>query len=107
MGPGPPVPIGSEAAADVANMRARMQKLAGLGTTFEANARRREARAVAAEQGGDLVTARGSCFMTARYWASAQWLILRYDEKNVRLNAKKRECYGHYASRRSTNSARL
>jgi dipeptidyl aminopeptidase/acylaminoacyl peptidase len=89
--------IGPEAAADVAAMRARMQKLADFGPTFEASARRREARAVAAEQDGDLVTARESYFMAANYWASAQWTILRNDEKNLRLNGKKRECYGHYA----------
>ena len=89
--------IGPEAAADVAGMRARMQKLADFGPTFAASARRREARATAAEQDGDLVTARENYFIAANYWASAQWTILRNDEKNLRLNAKKRECYGHYA----------
>jgi dipeptidyl aminopeptidase/acylaminoacyl peptidase len=89
--------IGPEVAADVAGMRARMQKLADFGPTFEAGARRREARAVAAEQGGDLVTARENFFMAANYWASAQWTILRNDEKNLWLNGRKRECYGHYA----------
>jgi dipeptidyl aminopeptidase/acylaminoacyl peptidase len=88
--------IGPEAAADIAGMRARMQKLADFGPTFEAVARRREARAVAAEQAGDLVTARENYFIAANYWASAQWTILRNDEKNLRLNGRKRECYGHY-----------
>lgn len=89
--------IGPDASADVAGMRARMQKLDDFGPVFEASAKRREARAHAAEQDGDLVTARDNYFMAANYWASSQWTILRNDAKNLALNQKKRDCYAAYA----------
>ncbi len=89
--------IGPEVAGDVAGLRARMQKLDDFGPAFEAAARRREARAGAAEQTDDLITARENYFMAANYWASAQWTILENNEKNLALNAKKRECYSRYA----------
>src|SRR5439155_12235063 len=56
-------PCGPEANADFAAIRQRITKLADAAPAFEAVARRREAKARAAEQNGDLVTARDSYFM--------------------------------------------
>ncbi len=89
--------LGPEAAADVAGMGVRMQKLGAFGPVFEASAPRREARAIAAENDGDLVTARQNYFMAASYWAQSQWTILKNDAKNLALNQKKRDCYAAYA----------
>src|SRR5256885_3561769 len=50
-------PCGPEAGADFAMIRQRITKLADASPTFEAMARRRQAKAEAAEQNGDLVTA--------------------------------------------------
>src|SRR5881296_1793798 len=49
-------PMGGEASADFAGIRQRITKLADASPAFEAVARRREAKADAAEQDGNLVT---------------------------------------------------
>ncbi len=90
--------IGPEAVADVAAIRARMQKLDDFGPVFEVSARRREAIAEAAEQAGERVTACENYFMAANYWASAQWTILQNNAHNIALNGKKRACYRRYAA---------
>ena len=51
-------PCGNEANADFAAIRARVQKMADIGPAFEQTAKRREAKARAAETDGNLVTAR-------------------------------------------------
>src|SRR5438874_1937407 len=56
-------PCGPEANADFAMIRQRITKLADASPTFEAVARRRQARAEAAEHDGDRVTARENYFM--------------------------------------------
>src|SRR5882762_10589711 len=56
-------PCGPEANADFAAIRQRITKLADASPAFEAVARRREAKAQAAEQSQDSVTARESYFM--------------------------------------------
>src|SRR3977135_3269346 len=53
-------PCGPEANADFAAIRQRITKLADASPAFEAVARRREAKALAAEQNQDVVTARQS-----------------------------------------------
>src|SRR5581483_8207038 len=58
-------PCGVEANADFAAIRARVQKMADIGPAFEATARRREAKARAAEAEGNFVTARDNWFMAA------------------------------------------
>jgi dienelactone hydrolase len=90
-------PMGPEANADFAAIRARITRLADASPAFEAVARRREARAQAAEQNGDLVTARENWFMAAIHWGAAQWPIDENDAQNRAYNGKKRECYAHYA----------
>jgi dienelactone hydrolase len=90
-------PMGSEANADFAAVRARIVRLADASPAFEAVARRREAKAQAAEQDGNLITARENYFMAAIHWGAAQWPIDENDEQNRFYNGKKRECYTHYA----------
>jgi dienelactone hydrolase len=90
-------PMGPEANADFAALRARITRLADASPAFEAVARRREAKAQAAEQNGDLVTARENWFMAAIHWGAAQWPIDENDAQNRAYNGKKRECYTHYA----------
>jgi dienelactone hydrolase len=91
-------PCGPEANADFTGIRQRITKLADASPAFEAVARRREAKARAAEQDGNLVTARESYFMAAIHWAAAQWPIDENSEQNRAYNDKKRECYTKYAT---------
>jgi dienelactone hydrolase len=91
-------PCGVEANADFAGLRQRITKLADASPAFEAVARRREAKAQAAEQDGHLVTARENYFMAAVHWGAAQWPLDENNELNVFYNGKKRECYTKYAA---------
>ena len=91
-------PCGPEASADFAQIRARLTKLADASPAFEAVARRREAKAQAAEKTDDSVTARESYFMAAIHWAAAQWPIDENNERNRFYNERKRECYTRYAA---------
>ena len=92
------VPCGPEANADFAAIRQRITKLADASPAFEAVARRREARAQAAEANRDPVTARENYFMASVHWAAAQWPIDTNNEQNRAYNARKRECYSKYAT---------
>jgi dienelactone hydrolase len=91
-------PCGPEANADFAALRQRITRLAEASPAFEAVARRRQAKAAAAEQDGNLVTARENYFMAAIHWGAAQWPIDENDEQNRSYNASKRECYTRYAA---------
>ncbi len=90
-------PCGPEANADFAELRQRITKLADASPAFEVVARRREAKAQAAERDGALVTARESYFMAAIHWAAAQWPIDENNEQNRLYNERKRTCYTSYA----------
>jgi dienelactone hydrolase len=90
-------PCGPEASADFAGIRQRITKLADASPAFEAVARRREAKAEAAEHDGNLVTARENYFMAAIHWAAAQWPIDENSEQNRAYNDQKRSCYTKYA----------
>jgi len=90
-------PCGPEASADFALIRQRIQKLADASPAFEAVARRREAKAQAAEKDGHLVTARDNYFMASIHWGAAQWPIDENTEENRSYNRRKRECYAKYA----------
>src|SRR5213082_2068372 len=61
-------PCGVEANADFAAIRSRVQKFADCAPAFEATARRREAKARAAEEAKAVVTARDNYFMAAIHW---------------------------------------
>jgi dienelactone hydrolase len=89
--------LGPEAAGDTAAIRQRVQKLADAAPAFEAVARRREAKAEAAEAAGHPVTARENYFMAANYWASAQWPLDENSRQNLFYNQRKRECFQRYA----------
>jgi dienelactone hydrolase len=91
-------PCGPEANADFAGLRQRITRLADASPAFEAVARRRQAKAEAAEQDGHPVTARENYFMASIHWGAAQWPIDENDEQNRFYNARKRECYTRYAA---------
>jgi len=91
-------PCGVEANADFAGIRERVKKMADIGPAFAAVARRREAKAKAAQEADRPVTARDNYFMAAIHWAAAQWPYDRNDETNIALNGKKRDCYAAYAA---------
>jgi dienelactone hydrolase len=91
-------PCGVEANADFAGIRERVKKMADIGPAFEAVARRREAKATAAEKADNPVTARDNYFMAAVHWGAAQWPYDQNDETNVAYHLKKRECYTKYAA---------
>jgi len=90
-------PCGPEGGADIAGVRERVKKMADIAPAFEAVARRREAKAKAAEEAGSQVTARDNYFMAAVYWGAAQWPYDQNDEANVACHLKKRENYTKYA----------
>lgn len=90
-------PCGPEAAADFAAIRARIRRYADAAPAFEAQARRREARAAEFEKNGERVSARENYFIAAVEWGAAQWPIDETDEQNLAYNARKRACYGKYA----------
>src|SRR5215813_538083 len=90
-------PCGVEANADFAAIRARVQKMADIGPAFESTAKRREAKARAAEADGNMVTARDNWFMAAIHYSAAEWPYDDSGRKHVELHQKKRECYANYA----------
>ena len=89
-------PCGPEANADFAGIRERVKKYADIAPAFAAVARRREAKARAADKAGEVVTARQNYFMAAVHWAAAQWPYDETNDINVRYNQRKRECYTRY-----------
>jgi dienelactone hydrolase len=91
-------PCGIEANADFAGIRERVKKMADIGPAFETVARRREAKAKAAEESGNKITARDNYFMAAVHWGAAQWPYDQNDATNIACNNKKRECYTKYAA---------
>jgi len=91
-------PCGPEGGADIAGVRERVKKMADIAPAFEAVARRREAKAKAAEEAGSEITARDNYFMAAVYWGAAQWPYDQNDELNVACHLKKRENYTKYAA---------
>ena len=91
-------PCGPEANADFAGIRERVRKYADISPAFEAAARRREAKARAAEQADEKVTARQNYFIAAVEYAAAQWPHDENSDKNLALNERKRECYTCYAA---------
>src|SRR6201987_6450209 len=86
-------PCGVEANADFATIRARVQKMADIGPAFESTAKRREAKARAAETDGNKVTARDNWFMAAILYGAAEWPYDDFTDQHLALHKKKRECY--------------
>jgi dienelactone hydrolase len=90
--------LGPESGPDIAGIRQRVQKFTDIAPAFEATARRREARAKAAEADGEPIVARDNYFMAANYWCSAQWPVDENNAQNLFYNARKRDCYMRYAA---------
>jgi len=90
-------PCGAEANADFAGIRERVKKYADISPAFETAARRREAKARAAEAAEEWVTARQNYFIAAVQYAAAQWPYDENNEKNLALNQSKRDCYSSFA----------
>jgi dienelactone hydrolase len=88
---------GIEASSDFAAIRERVKKYADIEPAFANTARRREAKARAAEDDGSPVTARDNYFMAAIHWGSAQWSCHENDATNLAYNKSKRDCYTNYA----------
>src|SRR2546423_4014262 len=91
-------PCGVEANADFAGIRERVKKMADIGPAFEAVARRREAKAKAAEEAGHKVSARDNFFMAAVPWGAAPWAYDQNHEAHIAYNTKKRQCHARYAA---------
>lgn len=89
-------PCGPEANADFAALRTRIQKWADISPAFEATAKRREAKARAAEEAGEPVTARDNYYMAAVHWGAAQWPIDENNAQNIAYNERKRDCFARY-----------
>jgi dienelactone hydrolase len=90
-------PCGVEAGADFAAIRTRVQKMADIGPAFESTARRREAKARAAEADGNPVTARDNWYMAAIHYGAAEWPYDDSGKTHIELHTKKRECFANYA----------
>lgn len=91
-------PCGPGAASDFVALRQRILKYADAAPAFEAQGRRREARARDAEADGFNVSARENYFIAAVHWGAAQWPIDENNDQNRYYNQRKRECYAKYAS---------
>ncbi len=89
---------GIEAGADFAAIRERVKKYADIEPAFANTARRREAKARAAEDDGSPITARDNYFMASIHWGSAQWARYENDAANLAYNKSKRDCYTRYAA---------
>jgi Esterase FrsA-like len=89
---------GIEAGADFATIRERVKKYDDVEPAFANTARRREAKARAAEADGSPITARDNYFMAAIHWGSAQWSHYQNDPTNIAYNKSKRDCYTRYAA---------
>ena len=90
-------PCGVEANADFAAIRARVQKMADIGPAFESTAKRREAKARAAEADGNPVTGRDNWYMAAVHYGAAEWPYDDSGQQHMELHKKKRECFANYA----------
>src|SRR3989338_2838834 len=79
-------PCGPEANPDFAGIRERVKKYADISPAFETAAKRREAKARAAEAGEEWVTARQNYFIAAVEYAASQWPHDENSAKNLELN---------------------
>ncbi len=90
-------PCGIEATGDFTAIRQKVQKYDDASPAFEAAAHWREAKAKAAAEAEELVTARDNYYIAAIHWAAAQWPIDENNQKNRFYNERKRDCYTRYA----------
>lgn len=71
--------------------------MADIGPAFESAAKRREAKARAAQAEGNLITARDNWFMAAIHYGAAEWPSDDSSRTHHALHFKKRESYANYA----------
>ncbi|MAF49979.1 MAG: alpha/beta hydrolase [Rhodospirillales bacterium] len=89
-------PGGVEAAAEFRGVAARIKKYADIDREFAIQARRREAKAKAAEEAGNLVSARESYFVAALLWATARWPIHTATDWLLELDEKMNACFAKF-----------
>jgi len=82
-------PVGFEGLGDWAMVAGRAKRYDELSPAFAAGAAGREARAIAAKETGDLVSARESYLIAALYYGMAQWPLDEPSNRNHELDAKK------------------
>jgi dienelactone hydrolase len=88
------VVIGSGAPSvipEMAELKKRVVRLVDIAPAFEALAKKREAQAKDAEQGGNKDAAAENYYFAASYWASAMWTVDEIDAQIKTQNAKKLE----------------
>jgi dienelactone hydrolase len=90
-------PCGPEATFDFMGVKSRVRRFNDIAREFTRAAARRDALARRFEEEGRLVSARESFFIASLLYGSAQWPIFENSPENIRLNAKKVECYKKYA----------
>jgi dienelactone hydrolase len=86
-------PGGVEALAEFRATAARIKKYADIDREFVIQARRREAKAKAAEDAGNRVTARECYFIASLLWATARWPIHSATEALLEMEVKMNECF--------------
>jgi dienelactone hydrolase len=89
-------PGGVEALAEFRATAARIQKFADIDREFVTQARRREAKAKAAEDAGNRVSARESYFIASLLWATARWPIHSATEALLEMEVKMNECFDKF-----------
>ena len=89
---------GTQIIADVSELREKVQKFADITPAFESLARRRQAKALAAEQNGECITAREQYYFATQYWAYTQWALDEADAQNMAFNQHKRDAMNKYAN---------
>jgi dipeptidyl aminopeptidase/acylaminoacyl peptidase len=76
---------------------ARIKKVSDFVREFSISARKREAKAVAFEEAGRLITARESYLTASLLWASARWPIFETTAELENLEDRMNHCYGKFA----------
>jgi hypothetical protein len=91
-------PVGFEGLGDWAMVAGRAKRYDELSPAFAAGAAAREARAIAAKEAGDLVSARESYLIASLYYGMAQWPLDEASKRNHDLDARKIAAFKNYAS---------
>jgi dipeptidyl aminopeptidase/acylaminoacyl peptidase len=76
---------------------ARIKKVSDFVREFSISAKKREAKAVAFEQAGRLITARESYLTASLLWASARWPIFETTAELENLEDRMNHCYAKFA----------
>ena len=90
-------PCGPDGTGDFRTVGMRVRKFSDMHREFAAAARRREAKAVAFEKDGRLVSARESYFIASLLWSAARWPIFENNPVSIEYNRRMVHCYDAYA----------